>query len=151
MANLAKLTREYGTVLWTGKKCVCGLPISFTRYILTETKLITRAGFFNLREDEIELYRVFDKSLSLPLGQRLTGCGTIKLLAKDVDTPIKELVSVKQPRVVKRILDEAVQNQRDKYYVNGRDMIGVMNPNGCCHDHHEPHEPHEEFAGNERA
>lgn len=148
MANLARLTKEYGTILWTGKKCVCGLPISFTRYILTETKLITRAGFLNLREDEIELYRVFDKSLSLPLGQRMTGCGTIKLLAKDVDTPIKELVSVKQPRVVKHILDEAIQNQREKYYVNGREMIGAMNPTGC---YHEPHERHEDFAENERA
>ena len=60
MANLAKLTKEYGAIIWTGKKCVMGLPISFTRYILTETKLITRTGFLSLHEDEMELYRVFD-------------------------------------------------------------------------------------------
>lgn len=143
MANIARLTKEYGKILWTGKKCVCGLPISFTRYILTETKLITRAGFLNLHEDEVELYRVFDKSLSLPLGQRLTGCGTIKLLAKDADTPIKQLVSIKQPRAVKRILDETVQTQREKYYVNGRDMMGAVPMDGCCR-------PHEHFDENER-
>ena len=52
MANIEKLTREYGKVLWTGKKCILGMPISFTRYILTDTRLITRVGLLNLKEDE---------------------------------------------------------------------------------------------------
>lgn len=134
MASIAKLTREYGNILWTGKKCIMGLPISFTRYILTDTKLITRTGFLSLREDEIELYRVFDKSLSLSLGERMVGCGTIKLMAKDVDTPVKELKHVKTPREVKRVLDAAVQQQRDKYYVSGRDMIGIAEHGGCPHE-----------------
>lgn len=53
------------------------------------------------------------------------GCGTIKLLAKDSDTPVKEMKSVKKPREVKRLLDEAIRVQRDKYYVRGKDMVGV--------------------------
>lgn len=125
MANIEKLSREYGKILWTGKKCILGLPISFTRYILTETRLITRVGLLNLKEDEVELYRVFDKAVSLSLGQRIVGCGTIKLLSKDSDTPVKELKSVKKPREVKRMLDEAIHVQRDKYLVRGRDMVGV--------------------------
>lgn len=134
MANTAKLTREYGPILWTGKKCIMGLPISFTRYILTESKLITRTGLFSLNEDEIELYRVYDKSITLSLGERMVGCGTIKLMAKDIDTPSKSLLHIKRPREVKRILDEAVQKQRDKYYVRGRDMIGVGGHDDCDHD-----------------
>ena len=125
MANMQKLTRDYGEIIWTGKKCILGMPISFTRYILTETKLITRIGLLNLREDEIELYRVYDKSMKLPFGQRIVGCGTITLLSKDSDTPSKVLQSVKRPREVKRLLDEAVQAQRDKYSVRGRDMMGA--------------------------
>ncbi len=125
MANMERLTKEYGEIVWTGKKCILGLPISFTRYILTETKLITRKGFLNLKEDEIELYRVYDKSISLSFWQRIVGCGTIKLLSKDSDTPCKELVSVKKPRDVKRALDEAVQVQRDKYSIRGRDIVGM--------------------------
>lgn len=125
MANIQKLTREYGEILWTGKKNILGMPISFTRYILTESKLITRIGWLNIREDEIELYRVYDKSISLSLGQRMVKCGTIKLLSKDTDTPTKLLQSVRNPREVKRLLDEAVQQQRDKYYVRGRDMVGA--------------------------
>ena len=68
---------------------------------------------------------MFDKSVSLSLGQRIVGCGTIKLLAKDSDTPVKEMKSVKKPREVKRLLDEAIHVQRDKYLVRGKDMVGV--------------------------
>ena len=62
--------------------------------------------------------------------QRIVNCGTITLMSKDTDTPAKHLKSVRRPREVKRILDEAVKFQRDKYYVRGRDMIGA----NCNHD-----------------
>ncbi len=121
--NMEKLRRDYGEVLWSGKKCILGLPISFTRYILTDTMLYTKIGLFNIKEDEIELYRIFDKKISFTLGQRIVGCGTLTLMSKDVDSPEKKLISIKKPREVKRILDEAVRIQRDKFYVRGRDMI----------------------------
>lgn len=133
MANMEKLKREYGDIIWTGKKRILGMPISFTRYILTETKLITKVGFLNIKEDEIELYRIYDMSLELPLGQRIFGCGTIKLLSKDSDTATKILKFVKAPREAKRLIDDAVRVQRDKYYVRGRDMIGGGYP--LDHDH----------------
>lgn len=127
MANLEKIKKNYGEdLLWTGKKCICGLPISFTRYILTSTVLYTRTGFLNVKEDEIELYKIVDKVMMFPLGQRIVGCGTVKLTSKDSDTPEKLLKAVKKPREVKRILDEAVKAQRDKYMIRGRDMMGAV-------------------------
>lgn len=128
--NMEKLRRDYGNVLWAGRKNILGMPISFTRYIITDTALYTKVGLFNLKEDEIELYRVFDKQISFTFLQRIVKCGTITLMSKDTDTPAKHLVSVRNPREVKRILDEAVKVQRDKYYVRGRDMIGA----DCGHD-----------------
>ena len=122
--NMEKLKADYGNVLWSGKKCILGMPISFTRYVITDTTLFTRIGLFNIKEDEIELYRVYDKNISFTLGQRMFGCGTISIVSKDIDTPEKKLVSIKKPREVKKILDAAVKEQRDKYYVRGRDMIG---------------------------
>ena len=108
MANMKKLRRDYGDVIWTGKKCIMGLPISFTRYILTTTVLYTKIGFFNIKEDEIDLYKIVDKTMKFTLGQRMVGCGTIVVTSRDCDTPNKELVSVKKPRQVKKLLDEAV-------------------------------------------
>ena len=123
--NMEKLKADYGNVLWSGKKCILGMPISFTRYILTDTTLFRKIGLFSIREDEIELYRVFDKKISFTLGQRIFGCGTITIVSKDIDTPEQKLISIKKPREVKRILDAAVKEQRDKYYVRGRDMVGA--------------------------
>lgn len=119
--------------LWTDKKrTFLGFPISFTRFFITETKLVTRKGFFTVTEDEIELYKITDKKLVLPFGQRLFGCGTILIHSKDVDTPTMEIKCVKKPRDVISLLDKHVNIQRDKYCIRGRDMYGAMD---CNHEH----------------
>ena len=85
--NMEKLRRDYGNVLWAGRKCILGLPISFTRYVITDTSLYTKIGFINIKEDEIELYRVYDKQISFTLFQRMVKCGTITVISKDKDPP----------------------------------------------------------------
>ena len=53
--------------VWTDKKrTLFGLPLSFTRYFLTETKFITRTGFLSVEEDEIDLYKIIDKKMRKP-------------------------------------------------------------------------------------
>ncbi len=129
---MAKIDFDY---IWTDKKrTIFGLPISFTRYILTEKKLITRTGFLSIKEDEVELYRITDKSLQLPLGQRMFGCGTVTMHCKDTDTPIKIVTSIKNPRSFMTLLEENVDIQRDRYRVRGRDMIGLDVDCECDHD-----------------
>lgn len=117
--------------VWTDKKRILfGLPWSFTRYILTEKKLITRKGLFSLSEDEVELYKILDKSLRISFGQRLDGTGTVILSCKDVDSPVKEIRSIKEPRKFMEILEKYVDAQRDRYNTRGRDIIGVQ-----AHEH----------------
>ena len=109
--------------VWTDKKrTFLGLPWSFTRYILTEKKFITRKGFLSITEDEIELYRIMDKSLKVSFGQRLDGTGTVILNCKD--TPVKEIKSIKKPHQFMEILEKYVDDQRDKYGTRGRDILG---------------------------
>jgi len=113
--------------LWTGKPHnFLGLPLNFTRYFITTDKFITRKGFLNIHEDEVLMYRVTDKKLSLPLTQRIFSCGSITIHAKDSDTPTKELRSIKAPRKVMELLDEVVETARREYLVYGRDMIGAL-------------------------
>lgn len=59
-------------VLWTDRKRVLGLPLSFTRYSLTANKLVLNTGFMSLHEEEVRLYRVRDISLTRTLGERLS-------------------------------------------------------------------------------
>ncbi|MBQ1538545.1 MAG: PH domain-containing protein [Ruminococcus sp.] len=122
--------------IWTDKKrTLFGLPLSFTRYFITETKFITRKGFLNVEEDEFELYKVTDKKLSLPFGQRMFGCATITLhVRNDTDTPVKEIKSIKNARDVLSILDKQIDMNRDKYNIRGRDMYG--------HDNHGEFDQH---------
>lgn len=126
--------------IWTDKKrTLFGLPLSFTRYFLTETKFITRKGLFSLEEDEMELYKVTDKKLLLPFGQRLFHCGTLILYVKDTDTPTKEVISIKKPRTVSELLDKQINEQRDKYRIRGRDMMGSFSsPEECDHAYSSP-------------
>ena len=115
--------------IWTDKKrTLFGLPISFTRYFLTETKFITRKGLLTVEEDELDLYKVTDKKLVLKLFARMFKCGTVVMNVKDVDTPIKEVKSVKKPREVLAMLDKQIDINRDKYNIRGRDMIGGSHP-----------------------
>ena len=50
-------------VLWTDRKRVLGLPLSFTRYSLTANKLVLNTGFMSLHEEEVRLYRVRTSAL----------------------------------------------------------------------------------------
>ncbi len=120
------MAKEEIQYVWSDKKrTLFGLPLSFTRYFLTETKFITRKGFLSLEEDELELYKVVDKKMQLPFGQRLFGCGTIVLYVKDTDTPVMEGLSVKAPRRVAQLIDKYVDQQRDRFHIRGRDMMGA--------------------------
>ncbi|WP_018756643.1 PH domain-containing protein [Paenibacillus terrigena] len=107
MSNKESLTR--GSLIWEGRKrTIFGLPLSFTKYFVYEKRLVTRTGFISLVEDELDFYKVLDKSLVLPFWQRVFGCGSIRLNVADVDTPIKILESVKAPREVYDHIDTIV-------------------------------------------
>ena len=59
--------------LWKDRKRYFGLPLSFTRYCLSEDRLFISEGFLNIRDDEILLYRVRDVDTRRSLWQRLFG------------------------------------------------------------------------------
>lgn len=46
------------TYIWQDRRRICGLPLSFTRYRMSEDRLFLMKGFFNLHMDEVLLYRV---------------------------------------------------------------------------------------------
>ena len=63
--------------LWKDRKRHFGLPLSFTRYSLSEDRLFCETGFLNIKADEVLLYRVRDLELTISLGQRIFGVGTV--------------------------------------------------------------------------
>ena len=69
--------------LWKDRKRYLGMPLSFTRYSLSEDRLFTSVGFLNIRDDEVLLYRVRDIDTRRSLWQRLFGVGTVTVISSD--------------------------------------------------------------------
>ena len=65
---MAKLVSKI-VEIWHDRKRILGMPISFTRYALSEDRLFLRRGLLNVRHDEIVLYRVRDLRVSVSLWQ----------------------------------------------------------------------------------
>lgn len=63
--------------IWKDRKRILGMPLSFTKYSLSEDRIFLETGLLNMNLEEILLYRVRDISLRISLGQRIFGVGTI--------------------------------------------------------------------------
>ena len=100
--------------LWKDRKRYFGLPLSFTRYQLSEDRLFTSVGFLNIKDDEILLYRVRDIDTNRTLWQRLFGVGTVTVLSSDKTMPTLELKNVKDPVFVKELIHKQVEEMKIK-------------------------------------
>ncbi len=115
--------------LWSDRKrTLFGLPLSFTKYSMTEERLFIEQGFLNKKEDEVRLYRIMDVSLSRSFGQRLFGVGTIHCCSADKSLKDFDILSIKNPKEVKEQLSELVEKQRDTKRVTNREFMS---------DHHD--------------
>ena len=72
---------------WKDRKRHLGLPLSFTRYRLSEDRLFYETGLLNLKCDEVLLYRVRDLQLNMSIIQRIFGVGTICVISSDQSAP----------------------------------------------------------------
>lgn len=110
--------------LWKDRKRVCGLPLTFTRYFLSEDRLFLETGLLNLRQDEILLYRVRDIGLSITLGQRIFGVGSVKVISSDKSLPELVLKNIKQPREVKEMIHRQVEEAKAKRRMRVGELLG---------------------------
>ena len=63
--------------IWQDRKRVLGMPLTFTKYFLSEDRLFLQTGVLNMKMEEVLLYRVSDIGVHVSLGQRIFGVGTI--------------------------------------------------------------------------
>lgn len=118
---------------------------NFTKYTLTETKLIIQRGCFNLREDEIQLYRVRDIAFKQNFYERLCRVGSIHLCSTDAMTPEIDIRRIKNPRDVKEVLSKTIEACRKANGIRTSEIIGDHGrfpepaPHGMppepCHEH----------------
>ena len=119
--------------LWKDRKRFLGMPLSFTRYRLSDDRLFCEKGFFNIRADEVLLYRVRDLQLNMSLGQRIFGVGTICVVSSDKSVPHLDLKNVKNPREVKELIHKNVEAAKDKRRMRTTEIMGDA-ASGDFHD-----------------
>lgn len=106
MANI-----EY---IWKDRKRYFGMPLSFTRYAMSEDRLFTSVGFLNIKDDEVLLYRVRDIDTNRSLWQRLFGVGTVTVVSSDKTMPALVLKNIKNPVHIKELIHTQVEEMKLK-------------------------------------
>jgi len=110
--------------IWKDRKRYFGLPLSFTRYAMSEDRLFTSVGFLNIKDDEVLLYRVRDIDTNRSLWQRLFGVGTVTVVSSDKTMPALVLKNIKNPVHIK----ELIHNQVEEMKLKRRVRVGeIMN------------------------
>ena len=90
--------------LWKDRRRRLGLPLSFTKYHLTEDRIFCEKGLLNLHEEEILLYRVRDL----------------------------ELKNIRKPKEVKELLYRQTETSKDARRMRTMEFVG--NEHNCHHD-----------------
>ena len=112
--------------LWKDRKRYFGLPLSFTRYRLSEDRIFVEKGFLNIHVEEVLLYRVRDLELQLKLTQRIFGVGTVCVHSSDKTAPDLYLLNVKHPREVKELIFRQVEQEKDQRRMRTMEMVGAQ-------------------------
>ena len=120
--------------LWKDRKRYFGLPLSFTRYRLSEDRLFFEVGFLNIKAEEVLLYRVRDLELHMRITQRIFGVGTVCIHSSDQSLPHLELKNVKNPREVKEMIHRAVEEAKDKRRLRTMEVMGSDVGGECSED-----------------
>ena len=115
---------EHIKYIWKDRKRIFGMPITFTRYRLSEDRLFCEKGFLSIKQDEVLLYRVRDLQLNLKLTQRIFGVGTICVVSSDKSVPHLDLINVKNPREVKELIHRSVEAAKDARRMRTMEIMG---------------------------
>ena len=99
---------------WSDRSRIFGLPITFTKYSMSDDRIFCEKGLLNMKFEEILLYRVRDISMKITLGQRIFGVGSILLQSSDKTAPVLEIKNVKNPRQVKEMIHQQVEQAKEQ-------------------------------------
>ena len=120
--------------IWRDRKRYLGLPLSFTRYALSEDRLFLSVGFLSIKDDEVLLYRIRDIASSRSLWQRLFGVGTVTVISSDKTMPTMVLKNIKRPMEIKELIHNQVEEMKLRRRVRVGEVMGMQDFNDAGDD-----------------
>lgn len=100
-----------------------GIPWTFTKYTLTNKKLIIEEGLLKSVENEILLYRILDVTYTRNLLQKIFRLGTIEVHSKDKSNPVLYIKNIKNSRRFREMLSTAVEEDKKKRRMRQSEII----------------------------
>lgn len=91
-----------------------GLPLSFTKYTITEEKVTITSGFLNITEDDCYMYKIQDVRLTRSLGERIFKLGTITCYTGDTTHPELTMIHIKHAGEIKNYIMKYSEEARRK-------------------------------------
>jgi len=91
-----------------------GLPLSFTKYTITDEKVTITSGFLSITEDDAYMYKIQDVRLTRSLAERLFKIGTITCYTGDTTHPELDMVHIKHSSEIKDFIMQASEESRRK-------------------------------------
>lgn len=102
--------KENIQIRWSDRSRIFGLPVTFTKYSMSDDRIFCQKGLLNMRFEEILLYL----SMKITLGQRIFGVGSILLQSSDKTAPVLEIKNVKHPQEVKEMIHQQVEQVKEQ-------------------------------------
>lgn len=91
-----------------------GLPLSYTKYRISEEKLTITSGFLSITEDEAFMYKIQDVRLTRSFMERIFKLGTITCYTGDTTHPKLVLEHIKRPGIIKDFIMKSSEEARRK-------------------------------------
>ncbi len=91
-----------------------GLPLSYTRYTISEEKLRITSGFLSITEDDCYMYKIQDVRLTRSFMERIFKLGTITCYTGDTTHPKLELEHIKRAGTIKEFIMYSSEEARRK-------------------------------------
>ena len=91
-----------------------GLPLSYTKYTISEEKLTITSGFLSITEDDTFMYKIQDVRLTRSFMERIFKLGTITCYTGDTTHPKLELEHIKRAKNIKDYIMYASEEARRK-------------------------------------
>ncbi len=111
--------------IWTDRKRFLGMPLSFTRYAISDDRLFVSVGFLSIKDEEVLLYRIRDITTSRSLWQRIFGVGSITVVSSDKTQPTLVLKNIKHPMQTKELLHQQVEEMKIKRRVRVGEIMAT--------------------------
>ena len=111
-------------LIWEDRKHFMWFPWSFTKYYIENERLMIEAGLLKTTLDETLLYRIADVTMVQTLTGKIFGTGDLIVKTKVDSNPEIVLKNISEPKKVRSLLSELVEDSRQRKNVVGREFYG---------------------------